>query len=266
MAGAGLAAALGVTLGKAQESTPAASETPQAGTSTGNALDALLQKLDSIISQVKTDRDAVSSTIDVSVVDQLLTKATALRDQVASTASTDKQQAYQLAQAVVALARAAAAVIQAELSNYGLPSQQARASRFVANAHGQITEISDLVSNSTDANVTESIALAQQLYRAAYDAYNAGTYTKAMALARAASAVAFAAALAGGVAAGKFGIGREGPDEEDGPFGPGMPGGKKRGGRGHMERDMPDWGGQPDWGGPGETEQPVEVPAPNFTS
>jgi hypothetical protein len=262
MAGAGLATALGVTLGKAQESTPGAPATPEAGTPEENTLTTVLEKLDSILAQVKADRDAVSSAIDVAVVDQLLAKATALRDQAASTSIADKEQAFQLTHAAVALARAAAAAIQAELSDYGLPSQQARTSRVVANAHGQITEIGDLVSHSTDTNVTETITLAQQLYQSAYEAYNAGTYAKAAAMARAASEVAFAAAVAGGVVPGRFAIEWHGPGPDGGPSGPGMPG--REGGRRsrRMERERP---GLPDWGEPDESDQPVEVPEPNVT-
>ncbi len=260
LAGAGLAAALGVTLGKAQESTPGALATPQAETTTGNAVDALLQKLDSIIARVKTDRDAVSSTIDVSVVDQLLTKATALRDQVARTSIADSEPAYELAHAAVALARAAAAAIQAELSDYGLPSQQVRTSRIVAAAHGTITEIGDLVSSSVDANVTEMISLAQQLYQTAYDAYNAGTYAKAAPMARAASEVAFAAALASGIAPGRFAREWHGLGPVGGSSGRGMRGGKGGEKFWRMEGDRSHL---PDWGGPDETGEPVEVPEPN---
>ncbi len=264
-AGVGLATALGATLGKAQESTPVpgSSTTPSAGGTTEGATPTLLQRIDDVIAQVQADRDAVSSSIDVTLVDQLLAKASAFRDQVASATTLTDVETFQQAHAAISLARAASAVIVGELSNFGLPSQQARTSRVVAAVHGAITQISDLASNAPDTNVTETLSIAQQLYQSAYDAYNAGTYAKAGALARAAGSTAEAAALAAGLDGGKFGRQKRGFGPEDGPEGPGFGKGGRRGDR----RRWPDESGNDEGENADETNQtPVEVPAPTFGS
>jgi TolA-binding protein len=262
-AGVGLATALGATLGKAQESTPVpgSSTTPPAGGTTEGATTTLLQRIDDVIAQVQADRDAVSSSIDVTLVDQLLAKASAFRDQVASATKLTGVETFQQAHAAISLARAASAAIVGELSNFGLPSQQARTSRVLAAVHGAITEISDLAASSTDVNVTEALSLAQQLYQSAYEAYNAGTYAKATALARAAGSTAEAAALAAGLDGGKFGREERWFGPEDGPAGPGF----GKGGRRREHRHLPEL---PDSNegdiGDGTSETPVEVPAPDF--
>lgn len=262
-AGVGLATALGATLGKAQESTPVPGSltTPSAGGATEGAATTLLQRIDDAVARVQADRDAVSSSIDVTLVDQLLAKAAAFRDQVAGATTLTDIQAFQQARAAISLARAASAAIVGELSNFGLPSQQARTSRVVAAVHGAITEISDLVSSSTDTNVTDVLSLAQQLYQSAYEAYNVGTYAKAVALARAAGSTAEAATLATGLYGGK--LSRQGRwfGPEDGPDGPGWGKGRRRGDR----RNLPGLPGSDESDSEDDTrETPVEVPAPNF--
>lgn len=264
-AGVGLATALGATLGKAQESTPVpgSSTTPSAGGTAEGATTTLLQRIDDVIARVQADRDAVSSSIDVTLVDQLLAKASAFRDQVASATTLTDVETFQQAHAAISLARAAAAVIVGELSNFGLPSQQARTSRVLAAVHGAITEISDLASSSTGANVTGALSLAQQLYQSAFEDYNAGTYAKAAALARAAGSTAEAAALAAGLDGGKFGREERWFETEDGPAGPAF----GKGGRRREHRHLPEL---PDSNegdiGDGTSETPVEVPAPDFGS
>ncbi|MER3437796.1 MAG: hypothetical protein C4346_09545, partial [Chloroflexota bacterium] len=156
--------------------------------------------------------------------------ASALRAQVASATTQTDVETFQQAHAAISLARAASAVIVGELSNFGLPSQQARTSRVVAAVHGTITEIGDQVSSSADTTVPETIALAQQLYRAAYEAYSAGTYAKAGALARAAVSAAQATALAAGLYSGKFGRHERWFGREDGHAGPEFGKGGRRGG------------------------------------
>ena len=121
---------------------------------------------------------------------------TTLRDR-AQTASTGADDALtlRLARAAVATARAAGDLIEAQLTAYGLPSQQTRASEILAAAFETIEAVSTDVAGATDADVATAITIAQQLYQSAYDLYNAGTYAQAAKTAQVAVRVARTGAL-----------------------------------------------------------------------
>src|SRR5262249_32072546 len=117
---------------------------------------------------------------------------TKLRDDAKATlAGDDVSAAPQQLFAAHGAAMAAEALLRAPLADYGLPSQQAGASRTLVAVYNQIKEISDRVSGTDNADAKSFTTTAQNLYKTAYDLYNAGTY------ARAASTADVAAQLAG---------------------------------------------------------------------
>ncbi|MEA2529715.1 MAG: hypothetical protein QOG89_1359, partial [Thermomicrobiales bacterium] len=95
------------------------------------------------IATVQRDRDSVAGTADLAAVDDLLAKATKLRDAGKATLDGDDVSAAprQLLAAHGA-AMAAESLLRAQLSDYGLPSQQAAASRTLVAAYNHIDEIS----------------------------------------------------------------------------------------------------------------------------
>lgn len=212
--GAGLLTLTGVTAGVAQDADatpaaitadatpaaitaePAAQATPGASSATLPATASrplpaaakeqaalLVQDATDAIAVVQRDRDAVRDTADLQVVDQLLGAATTLRDQAhAAIAANDASQSGRLAIAAAETARAASGLIEAQLATYGLPSQQAGASRLLLSAYYHIQEATDRTegdpASSTDA--AKLVATAQALYKTAYDLYGGGVHAQAM--------------------------------------------------------------------------------------
>lgn len=217
-AGAGLATTLGATLAFAQDVTPTpstgttdpnGSATPSAGTSgIGTATEStLLQQVDDAITSAQADVAAVGNAVDLSVVQQLLTAATGLRDRLAAAPSgTDDSASRRLARAAITTADAASDLLKAHLSNYGLPSQQDRASRILAAAYDRIQALSTSIDTSQDADAATFVTTAQTLYQSAYDLFNAGTYAGAAGTAEVAAEVGEVAAILTG-ASGPDGIG-----------------------------------------------------------
>ncbi len=311
-----LVTAVGVTSAFAQEATPEPStqSTPAAGTAEATpggyrataaertALAEQVQHVTDTIATVQADRDAVGGSGDWTAVDDLLAKAAQLRDAAKTTLdSDDLSPARQQLFAAEGAAMAAESLIRAQLSDYGLPSQQAGASRTLVAAYNQIDELSERVNAGTDENAKALATTAQNLYQTAYDLYNAGTYAQAARTAEVASQVAGIA----GILTASFTMGTatggavmvepaNGQDlviieggTREGDFGP-----KVRGDRGEVKAGgepaievfpaFPDTG-EPGFsgvvvfgpggggfaaGGPGfddfSTDSPLEVPAPNF--
>jgi hypothetical protein len=254
-AGAGAAALLGSRLAFAQDATPDTEDatddtaTPEVDGATEDATTDettdLLAEVDEAIALVQADRDAVETTADLTVVDQVIAQATTLRGRVESAA--DEAEARRAARAAIATARAAGDLIEAQLAAYGLPSQQASASRTLADAFETIDEAGTEVGESTDTDATALVTVAQQLYQSAFDLYGAGTYVQAARTARVASTLASVGVLL---------VTSEGA----GGFGPGVDGGNR--GRGRGRPGPPDDGDQPL--GDESGEEPVEVPEPTF--
>lgn len=270
---AGVATAFGATIAFAQsdDSTPAAdsSTTTEAGTpavggetetTNGDATD-ILARVDEEIAAVQADRDAAGSRADLTTVDELLTQASGLRDK--AHAATDADERRRLARAALATARAAGNLIEAQLSAYGLPSQQAPASRILANANERIVALGDEITAGADADADAALASAQQLYTVAYDAYNAGTYSQAAKTARVAEQLAQVAAFLSGAEVkgdmGGFGRGERGINRLPGNGGPG---GRNNGGAPGSRDDDTD--SAPDDEQDANSNEPVEVPSPDF--
>jgi hypothetical protein len=207
-----LVTAVGVTGAFAQDATPEPStqSTPAAGTAEATpeqyrataaertALAEQVQHVTDTIATVQADRDAVGGTGDWTAVDDLLAKANQLRDAAKATLETDDlMPARQQLGAAEGAAMAAEALIRAQLSDYGLPSQQAGASRALVAAYNQIHETSDRVNAGTDDNAKAFATTAQGLYQTAYDLYNAGTYAQAARTAEVALQVAGLADILG---------------------------------------------------------------------
>jgi len=208
----------------------------------------MLARADAIILSVQTDRDSVTSGIDMSDVDAILAQASAHRD-LARQAIDAAAAPEAVRQAVVAgaTARAARVLLEARLSYPGLPSQEIRSSRELARAHEQIAAASTDAASATGTNVDFFIANAQELYTSAYDLYGTGAFARASRTALAASALA---RIAGLLMADHISLG-------DGMMARGGPGGhpmRARRGRQSLDDDAPDM----------EGDEPVTVPAPEF--
>ena len=163
-----------------------------------------IQQLTDTIALVQTDRDSVSGTIDVTEIDELLAKATELRDAARATLETDDvSTAPQAIFEGLQSATAAHGLIEAGVSAYGLPSQQARASRVLVQAYYTIDGASSSLKEDAGANASFFTESAKRLYAQAYELYNAGTYAQAERTA----AVAQQVALIGNPA---FGFGKAG--------------------------------------------------------
>jgi hypothetical protein len=312
-----LVTAVGVTSAFAQEATPEPStqSTPAAGTAEATpdeyrataaertALAEQVQQVTDTIATVQADRDAVGGTGDWTAVDDLLAKATQLRDAAKTTLqSDDLSPARQQLFAAEGAAMAAESLMRAQLSDYGLPSQQAGASRTLVAAYNQIDEVSERVNAGTDENAKALATTAQNLYQTAYDLYNAGTYAQAARTAEVAWQVAgladvltasFTVRSASGGAMVESANGQDvvivegGTKESDpGPRGRVERGDVKAGGEpavefgpGFAEKGEPGFSGvvvlEPAFGARGfaaggpaiddfSTESPLEVPAPDF--
>jgi hypothetical protein len=165
---------------------PAAVEgsSPGATAAEKTRLAAEIQALTDAIALVQTDRDAVASQIDTAEIDALLVKATELRDAAQASLETDDvSTAPRTIMAGMQTTMAAQALLEAELTDFGLPSQQGRASHVLVGAYYAIDEASALATTETeaspDADAAFFLATAQRLYERAYEQYNAGTYAQA---------------------------------------------------------------------------------------
>jgi len=279
---AGLATTLGVGIAFAQdgsEATPTAgtdadatpavggqSEEDEDGSGDGTAA---VERATAAILAAEGDRDAVSGQIDATTIDRALAQATTLRDRAeTSVAADDTAAARRAAFAAIAIAHAAGNLVEAQLIAAGLPSQEAPASRVLANAHAVIQEVTTGTADATDAEVGTTVALAQELYQTAFDRFGEGQYGQAARTARAAMTLAGSAAL---LAA---------PDDAfaDGPFWgdrggddfPGLPGIGRHGGRREIRREIR--GGirdrvlDRDPASDADAGEPVDVPEPEFSA
>lgn len=167
--------------------TPPAIEQPAVQSPEGGAtavektrLAEAIQGLTDTIALVQADRAAVSSQIDAMEIDGLLTKATELRDAAQVTLQTDDvSTAPQSIMAATQAASAAQALIEAQLSGYGLPSHQGQTSHVLVQAYYAIDEATALTTKDADANAAFFLETAKRLYATAYEQYNAGTFAQA---------------------------------------------------------------------------------------
>jgi hypothetical protein len=255
--GAGLLAVASIGIAGAQDegATPEASDetTPAAGVGGVEGDEATeaaeaIERASAAIASAQADRDAVAAQIDVQAVDQLLAQATDLRDRAQAAADAgDADEARRLAHAATETAKASGDLVAAQLVSAGLPSQQAPASRILADAHETIQEAIAETAEAADADVDYFLATAQTLYQTAFDRYGSAAYGQAAGTARVAARLArIAEGLAGEDGFG-FGAGR-GPGGRDGAEGPG------RGRRSAPGQDDDD----------DAQDEPVTVPEPTF--
>jgi hypothetical protein len=307
-----LVTAIGISGALAQEATPTpggeATPPAQTGQAQPNhpasaaartALAEQLQQVTDTITIVQKDRAAVTSG-DLAAVDDLLAKAAKLRDDAKTTLAGDDVSAVpQQLLAAHGAAMAAEGLLRAQLSDYGLPSQQAGASRTLVAAYNQIKEISDRVSAANNAHAKDFATTAQNLYKTAYDRYNAGAYAQAAGTADVAARVAGIADIltnpvtvtAPGNGSAEAspngpnvvivgpGPGRPGSETKDGrPGESGLQGPSVQAGPGFPDQGQGDFGGVVVGPATGvaavsiaggqyddfSTESPLDVPAPNF--
>lgn len=223
---------------------------------------------DEVIASVQADRDAVTSDIDTTEVDSLITQAGVHRD-LAQTAIDGGDNTEAIRQAFVAAASAQAAreLIETSLGYPGLPSQEARASQILASVHERVTAVTTDSATATDPNVEFFVTHAQTLYTAAYDLYGTGAFAQAIGTVHVSGELArIATALMADISqvhsirdarGGLFGDDRRGTDR-GGPGMPGLPGGGLGPGPGLGQG--PDDPGE----GPDSDATPVPVPAPDF--
>jgi hypothetical protein len=163
-----------------ENATPPAIAANGAGAFDKAQLTESIQQLTDVIAVVQKDRDSVANTIDLTEIDALLAKATELRDSAKATLQTDDvSTAPQAIFTGLQSAGAAHGLIKAGVEAYGLPSQQAHASRVLVQAYYAIDEITSGLKPDADANATFFAETAKRLYSNAFELYNAGTYTQA---------------------------------------------------------------------------------------
>lgn len=127
----------------------------------------------------------MASKIDVTTVDRILAVATTLQSQSSSATSRE-----QLASAAETTAWSARDMIEAELSVYGLPSQQIAASQNLADLHASIVAAGKSVATVKNPEATSLLTISQQLYTSAYDQYGASMYAQSEKTGDAASGLA----------------------------------------------------------------------------
>lgn len=244
------------------QSTPSAAETTTRETTAAT-------RVTTLISAVKADRDAVAGKIDATMVDRLLALATDLQATSGSaatpaagtpssgTASATQSSPMRDLAAAGITASAAREEILAQLSGFGLPSQQAPVSKMLAATFETITTEGAEIKTANNANATSALTTAQDLYTAAHDAYGTKLYARAGRHDVAARRMVEVAKVLTGK--GKSGKGRLGMLEKDASSL------LKRGERGRRH----DWGspvGTNRTDGSNETDSgtPVAVPDPSF--
>lgn len=144
-------------------------------------IEAEISEVEQVIDTVANDWSSVASNTDTFTVDALLSGAQALLDDArTSLGNGNYQQAQGLVRAADQATNAASALVQAQLADYGVPSQQAQASRKLVDAYYAVQEVSGQATRLTSVDVSFYVETAQELYAEAYDLYNAGTYEQAM--------------------------------------------------------------------------------------
>ncbi len=163
------------------------------------------------VTSIKADRDFANGKMDLTTVNALIDKASALQSQ-AQTALTANNLTLASgdARAAEGALRSADDLIVASVGSMGLPSaanrparptpattptadqQKARASNELARAYqGIVNETNSVKANSTAAgDLSFYVTTAQGLYKQAYDLYNAGKYDQASQTVHAAEGVA----------------------------------------------------------------------------
>jgi len=166
------------------------------------------------ITSVKADRDFATGKMDLTTVNALIDKASALQTQAQSALTANNlKQASGYAHAAESAVRSADDLIVASIGTTGLPSaanrparpaptttttptadqQKARSSNELARAYQGIVSATNTVkanSSSAAGDLSFYITTAQGLYKQAYDLYNAGKYDQASQTVRAAENVA----------------------------------------------------------------------------
>jgi TolA-binding protein len=244
-AGVTAVALAGAGYANAQQSTPGANAPDTADVTT------LMDRAREIIALVEADRASVSPDLDISRADQLLGFANDLLDQATgATATTEDEIDAQgrLALGAVSAAMGARAALVAALSSFGLPSQEAPASRGLATTHEWITESTEALTASGVTEATLALDFAEELYTAAYDAFTAGRYAEAEPLHHAANRLLRAGLVLSGELA-------DHPLRESRGDGTGFL--RRRDRRDRRDR-RGDGAGIEEWG------TPVDVPAPSF--
>jgi len=178
VAGTTAMALVGVGVVGAQSATPSATASTTRQTKVS-------QRLTELIASVKTDRDAVAGGIDPTMVDRLLGLASDWQGLATSanagsgSSNGESTGALRLLAASGLAVLAAREEIVAQLSVFGLPSQEAHVSTMLAATYDEITAARAGITGANDANASEALTSAQDLYTAAHDAYTAKRYAQA---------------------------------------------------------------------------------------
>lgn len=168
--------------------TGSTSGTDESGDVAASRVEEAIQRASEVIDSVQTDRDAVATDIETTLVDDLLGKATTLRD-AAEGASSD-QDAVRQAFGAVATARVARRAIIAELMYAGLPSQEERATQVVSMAGEQIASMSQTSVDSPLVDADAYMTTAESMVQRAEAELADGAYARAAIWARAAARLA----------------------------------------------------------------------------
>lgn len=199
-----------------------------------------------------------------------------------ATASTIAPGKIELAFAAARTAQAARATIVAQLANFGLPSEQARLSRGLAQIYADVKQLASDASSAKVEDASTLVSHAEASYKSAYDAYTAKTYASATAYGEATAHLGEAAAMLLGLRRGRAMGGGFGGMEMFGRDERGS-GGRMNGGRGGNSQSGEQNADDSSAGSDGttatpsagtsadsETETtddpstPVDVPAPSF--
>ncbi len=170
-----------------------------------------ISNLTQAITSAKADRDFANGKMDLTTVNSLIDKASALQGQAQSALTANNlTQASGDARAASEALHSADDLIVASIGETGLPSaanrparpapptpptadqQKARSSNELARAYqGIVNETNTVKANSSAAgDLSFYVTTAQGLYKQAYDLYNAGKYDQASQTVRAAESVA----------------------------------------------------------------------------
>ena len=190
MAGAAVTTIAIGGLVSAQSTQTNASGTPAAGSaidSESGTQENTVQAASDTIALVKKDRDSVASKIDMKTVDQILAVTTSLQAQASSATTSSTPSRDQLASAAETTAWAARDLIEAELSAFGLPSQQIGVSQELVDSHTAIAAASKTAASAKNKDASSLLTISQLLYTAAYDQYGKGVFMQAEKTSEAAS-------------------------------------------------------------------------------
>lgn len=293
------------SLVSAQTATPEAGST--SNSTAADRAKAITDRSAAVIASVKADRDAVASSIDVASVDELLSLASDLQTKAeaatvnssgmgrkssgstssssssasatpsastgtgaaSTTATTTAPGKIELAAAAVRTAQAARAIMVAQMAKFGLPSQQARLSKKLAEIYAAVKEIATSAGTAGVADASTLVTHAEAAYKSAYDAYNAKTYASAAAYGEATVELGEAAAVLLGLGMRGGMKGRGGRMDRQGDRG-GFWKSAKDGTEatsGTDDMGTPESSSSSDGSGSGSSDDsstPVEVPQPTF--